>query len=149
MPTPHIVVIGAGSTGSATAHDLALRGLRVTVSERGDIASGTTGRTHCLLHNRITGIGLVVYLYLHLIILSQLLGGPGPWNAFVSLARSPFFLTLDVVLIAGALIHGLNGPRIALTGFGIGVKWHKALFGVLMSVAVIALVAAALLIYGG
>ncbi len=27
--------------------------------------------------NRITGIGLVVYLYLHLVILSQLLGGPG------------------------------------------------------------------------
>jgi glycerol-3-phosphate dehydrogenase len=51
MPTPHVIVIGAGSTGSATAHDLALRGLRVTLIERGDIASGTTGRTHCLLHS--------------------------------------------------------------------------------------------------
>jgi succinate dehydrogenase / fumarate reductase, cytochrome b subunit len=99
--------------------------------------------------NRITGIGLVVYLYLHLVILSQLLGGPGSWNAFVSLARSPIFLTLDVILIAGVLIHGLNGLRIALTGFGIGLKWHKVLFGILMSVAVIALVVAALFIYGG
>ena len=51
MPIPHVIVIGAGSTGSATAHDLALRGMRVTVLERGDIASGTTGRTHCLLHS--------------------------------------------------------------------------------------------------
>jgi glycerol-3-phosphate dehydrogenase len=51
MSIPHIIVIGAGSTGSATAHDLALRGLRVTLIERGDIASGTTGRTHCLLHS--------------------------------------------------------------------------------------------------
>ncbi|MCC7164130.1 MAG: FAD-dependent oxidoreductase [Anaerolineae bacterium] len=48
---PHVIVIGAGSTGSATAHDLALRGLRVTVLERGEIASGTTGRNHCLLHS--------------------------------------------------------------------------------------------------
>lgn len=48
---PHVIVIGAGSTGSATAHDLALRGLRVTVVERGEIASGTTGRNHCLLHS--------------------------------------------------------------------------------------------------
>lgn len=48
---PHILVIGAGSTGAATAHDLALRGLRVTVVERGEIASGTTGRNHCLLHS--------------------------------------------------------------------------------------------------
>ncbi len=51
MPTPHVIVIGAGSTGSATAHDLALRGLRVTVIERGEVASGTTGRNHCLLHS--------------------------------------------------------------------------------------------------
>ena len=51
MSTPHVIVIGAGSTGAATAHDLALRGLRVTVVERGEIASGTTGRNHCLLHS--------------------------------------------------------------------------------------------------
>jgi len=50
MNTPHVIVIGAGSTGSATAHDLALRGLRVTVIERGEVAFGTTGRNHCLLH---------------------------------------------------------------------------------------------------
>ena len=46
MSTPHVIVIGAWSTGSATAHALALRGLRVTVIERGEVASGTTGRNH-------------------------------------------------------------------------------------------------------
>jgi glycerol-3-phosphate dehydrogenase len=51
MSAPHVIVIGAGSTGAATAHDLALRGLRVTVIERGEVASGTTGRNHCLLHS--------------------------------------------------------------------------------------------------
>ncbi len=47
----HVIVIGAGSTGTATAHDLMLRGCDVTVIERGEIASGTTGRNHCLLHS--------------------------------------------------------------------------------------------------
>lgn len=51
MSIPQVIVIGAGSTGAATAHDLALRGLRVTVIERGEVASGTTGRNHCLLHS--------------------------------------------------------------------------------------------------
>jgi len=46
-----VIVVGAGSTGSATAHDLALRGVRVTVIERGEVAFGTTGRNHCLLHS--------------------------------------------------------------------------------------------------
>ena len=48
---PRALVIGTGSTGSAVAHDLALRGLAVTVVERGEIASGTTGRNHGLLHS--------------------------------------------------------------------------------------------------
>lgn len=48
---PHAVVIGAGFTGCALAHDLALRGFSVTVVERGEIASGTSGRTHGLLHS--------------------------------------------------------------------------------------------------
>ncbi|WP_263730034.1 FAD-dependent oxidoreductase [Cellulomonas sp. SG140] len=49
--TPHVVVIGGGGTGGAVAHDLALRGLRVTVLERGEVTSGTTGRHHGLLHS--------------------------------------------------------------------------------------------------
>ena len=48
---PHAIIIGAGFTGCATAHDLALRGFDVTVVERGEIASGTSGRTHGLLHS--------------------------------------------------------------------------------------------------
>jgi glycerol-3-phosphate dehydrogenase len=48
---PHAIIIGAGFTGCATAHDLALRGFDVTVVERGEVASGTSGRTHGLLHS--------------------------------------------------------------------------------------------------
>ena len=99
--------------------------------------------------NRITGIGLVVYLYLHLVVLFTINRGPGSWDAFVSLARQPYFLLLDVILLAGILIHGLNGLRIALTSFDVGVKRQKALFSALMLVALVALSAAALKIFGG
>jgi glycerol-3-phosphate dehydrogenase len=51
MSKPHAIIIGAGFTGTATAHDLALRGFDVTVIERGDICHGTSGRTHGLLHS--------------------------------------------------------------------------------------------------
>jgi glycerol-3-phosphate dehydrogenase len=46
-----VLVIGGGGTGGALAHDLALRGLRVTLVERGELTSGTTGRHHGLLHS--------------------------------------------------------------------------------------------------
>ena len=47
----HVVIIGGGGTGGALAHDLVLRGLRVTLVERGEVTSGTTGRHHGLLHS--------------------------------------------------------------------------------------------------
>jgi succinate dehydrogenase / fumarate reductase cytochrome b subunit len=99
--------------------------------------------------NRMVVIGLVVYLYLHLGVLSLLSRGPGSWDAFISLVRSPFFLTLDVILLAGILIHGLNGLRLTLMGFDVGVKRQKALFSALMLVAIAALGVAVLKIFGG
>lgn len=46
-----VLIVGGGGTGGALAHDLALRGVRVTLVERGEFTSGTTGRHHGLLHS--------------------------------------------------------------------------------------------------
>jgi glycerol-3-phosphate dehydrogenase len=54
MPTRHdarVLIVGGGATGAGLAHDLALRGLQVTLVERGELTSGTTGRHHGLLHS--------------------------------------------------------------------------------------------------
>jgi glycerol-3-phosphate dehydrogenase len=46
-----IIIIGGGGTGAALAHDLALRGFKVTLFEKGELLSGATGRHHGLLHS--------------------------------------------------------------------------------------------------
>jgi len=46
-----IVVVGGGGTGAAILHDLALRGFRAVLLERGELTSGTTGRHHGQLHS--------------------------------------------------------------------------------------------------
>ncbi|MDP9298380.1 MAG: FAD-dependent oxidoreductase [Actinomycetota bacterium] len=50
-PAARVLIVGGGGTGAALAHDLALRGLAVTLVERGEFISGTTGRHHGLLHS--------------------------------------------------------------------------------------------------
>jgi glycerol-3-phosphate dehydrogenase len=44
-------VIGGGGSGAALAYDLSLRGFRVTLLEKGELTSGTTGRHHGQLHS--------------------------------------------------------------------------------------------------
>jgi glycerol-3-phosphate dehydrogenase len=49
--TTDVLVIGGGATGAGVAWDAALRGFDVVLAERGDLASGTSGRFHGLLHS--------------------------------------------------------------------------------------------------
>jgi glycerol-3-phosphate dehydrogenase len=43
-------IIGGGGTGAALAWDLAQRGFAVSLFEKGELCSGTTGRHHGQLH---------------------------------------------------------------------------------------------------
>jgi succinate dehydrogenase / fumarate reductase cytochrome b subunit len=78
--------------------------------------------------NRVTGLGLVFYLYLHLAVLSMLLRGADAWSSFLRLATTTVFLLLDVLLLFGILYHGLNGIRVALIGTGLAPNAQKALW---------------------
>ncbi|HRE26712.1 MAG TPA: hypothetical protein PK954_08775 [Anaerolineales bacterium] len=111
-----------------------------------DIRGRRTGMWAFAL-NRLTGIGLVVYLYLHFVMLSQLFMGRAAWDGFVELAHSPLVLAFDVVLFAGLIIHGLNGFRVALNGFGIGVRQQKTFFYGLMAVGALLLAISTYLIF--
>ena len=58
MPIPQsqpadydVIIIGGGVTGTGTARDCALRGLRTLLVERHDLTAGATGRNHGLLHS--------------------------------------------------------------------------------------------------
>ncbi|PWI32658.1 anaerobic glycerol-3-phosphate dehydrogenase subunit A [Vibrio albus] len=54
-PTVHyetdVVIIGGGATGTGIMRDCALRGIDCILLEKDDLASGTTGRNHGLLHS--------------------------------------------------------------------------------------------------
>lgn len=49
--TTEVLVIGGGATGLGCLRDLAMRGIKATLVEKGDLTHGTTGRYHGLLHS--------------------------------------------------------------------------------------------------
>ena len=46
-----VVIIGGGATGAGILRDCSLRGIRAVLVEKNDLASGTSGRNHGLLHS--------------------------------------------------------------------------------------------------
>ena len=55
-----VVIVGAGAVGCATARELAGRGYRTLLVDRGDIASGTSARSSRMLYS---GLGYLAARY--------------------------------------------------------------------------------------
>jgi len=88
--------------------------------------------------NRITALGLSLYLFLHLVVLGTLAQGPDAYGAFMAIIEHPVYKIGELLVVAAAIIHGLNGIRIILTSFGIGIASQKQTFWIFMAISVIA-----------
>jgi len=87
--------------------------------------------------NRVTALGLTFYLFLHLVILGKLAQGPGAYDEFLVLTENPLIKLGEWAVVAAAVLHGLNGIRIILTSFGVGVTRQKQLFYGFMAIAIV------------
>src|SRR5512135_1624511 len=105
--------------------------------------------TWAFILNRVTALGLTLYLALHLVALSQLAMGPQAYDNFIALAKTPVIKVGELFVVAGGIIHGLNGLRIAFSSFGIGVRVQKQLFAGLMVIAAIGILVFAFSMFGG
>ena len=88
-----------------------------------------------LLH-RVTGVILAVYGVAHLVVISYVTMGTGgkDFNDIMRFFHKPYLVAFEVVLIAVAFFHVLNGLRIILFDLGIGVRVQKQVFAGLMLV---------------
>lgn len=96
--------------------------------------------TFAFILNRITALGLTLYLFAHLIVLGKVVQGAQAYNEFVQFAHTPVIKIGEMLVIAAGLIHGLNGIRIALTTFNIGTKYQKPIFAGVMLLSIIGII---------
>ncbi|MGA2669139.1 MAG: succinate dehydrogenase, cytochrome b556 subunit [Ignavibacteria bacterium] len=83
-----------------------------------------TGSWAWILH-RLTGLGLTLYLYVHIVALTGLLRGEAAFNEEMAFFRTPVFIFFEWALGALVMFHALNGVRIALIDLGNGARYHK------------------------
>jgi succinate dehydrogenase / fumarate reductase, cytochrome b subunit len=88
---------------------------------------------------RVSGVVLAFYLGAHIIIISTAqFGSDGEtFNSLMKFFDHPVAILLDLLLVVAVIYHALNGVRIILMDFGIGIHRHKVMFWSAMAVAVI------------
>ena len=73
---------------------------------------------------RLSGVGIIFYLLIHIFITGSKIGGEPAWNTWVvdGVAANPFLHVGEYLLFLAIVIHGVNGFRLMLVelGFALG-----------------------------
>ncbi len=94
---------------------------------------GGVGQWSWLLH-RVTGVGVLLFLFIHILDTALILLGPELYNRVIAIYRMPFFGLGEIALFAAVLYHSLNGIRICVIDFWpASTQWHKQMFAAVMA----------------
>ena len=89
---------------------------------RGEIGTLYRGRAQwSWIAHRVTGVGIILFLFAHVVDTALVGWGPEAYNKVVSVYHNPFIRLLELALVAFVIYHGLNGVRIMIFDF-----WPKA-----------------------
>ncbi|OGR50859.1 MAG: succinate dehydrogenase, cytochrome b556 subunit [Elusimicrobia bacterium RIFCSPLOWO2_02_FULL_39_32] len=104
------------------------------------IYKGKEGQWSWIFH-RITGIGVLLFLAIHIIDTMLIGWGPEIYNKVIAIYRNPIFKIGEVGLFAAVLYHALNGIRIILIDFiPETTKYHRQIFYVEMLLFFLAMI---------
>jgi succinate dehydrogenase / fumarate reductase cytochrome b subunit len=70
------------------------------------------------LGHRLSGLGLIAYMILHIIETANRIRGKEAWAELMALFASPPFRIIEYLLFAMAVFHAMNGLRLILIELG-------------------------------
>ena len=98
---------------------------------------GQSGMWSWLFH-RVTGLGILLFLFIHIVDISMLGFGPRIYNDSIVLFDSVIVRLLSLALIGAIFLHAFNGVRIMLVDFwSKGVRYQRVMFVIVMALTII------------
>ena len=70
------------------------------------------------LGHRLSGLGLLAYMILHIVETANRIRGEEAWAGLMALFASPPFRVIEYLLFAMAVFHAMNGLRLMLIELG-------------------------------
>ena len=116
-----VLTVGAGLFALYLLVDL------FRLRRRGPMYKGGIGQWSWVAH-RVTGVGIIAFLFGHIVDTFAIGFGPELYNETVSLYKQWWFTPAEVVLIGAVIYHALNGLRIILFDFYPGLALKQKTF---------------------
>lgn len=94
-------------------------------SELGSLYRGREGQWSWIAH-RVTGVGILLFLFAHIIDTALVGWGPDAYNRVISVYHHPIVQIMELGLVAAVVFHGLNGLRVMIIDFWPKASVHQA-----------------------
>lgn len=106
--------------------------------------------------HRITGLGMLLYFFLHIFVTSSRLFGIHAWEKWMGFFKSPIFKFGEFLVFVAFAFHAINGIRLILIelGFAIGkaeepIYPYKSSLNVQRPLMVVAMIVVAIIVAAG
>ena len=86
---------------------------------------GREGQWSWIAH-RVTGVGILLFLFAHIVDTALVGWGPDAYNRVVSVYHNPIVQIMELGLVGAVIYHALNGIRIMIIDFWPATTDHQA-----------------------
>lgn len=90
---------------------------------------------------RLTGVALVIYLFMHMWVIGSANAGAEAFNARLNLVQTPLFKVLEVGLLAAVVYHAVDGIRLLVVHYFDVTEYRRSMFWAVIVVSVILVIA--------
>lgn len=82
-----------------------------------DLKRDTLWRRAAWLIHRTSGVGVLLFLLIHVVETSLIRLGPAVYDSIIALYRQTTFRALEILLMGAVLFHAFNGIRVTIIDF--------------------------------
>ena len=90
---------------------------------------------------RITGVALVIYLFLHMWVIGSVNLGPEAFDARLNMVQTPIFKLLEIALLAAVVYHAFDGIRLLIIHWFNVTNYRTSLFYAAFAISAILVIA--------
>lgn len=84
---------------------------------------------------RLTGVVLVLYLGMHMLVIGSATGGKEAFDATLKVVQGPVFKLAEIALLAAVAYHAFDGVRLLIVHYFDVIDYRKSLFYAAFAVA--------------
>lgn len=93
---------------------------------------------------RVSGVALVIYLFMHMWVIGSVNAGPEVFDSRLATVQTPIFKLAEIALLAAVVYHAFDGIRLLIVHYFKVTDYRKSMFYAVFAISALLTIAGGL-----